>query len=230
MPNEKSEKKTGKLKTVFKKIKETFTGKNYDEIYRNEKAIPATPQTTPLADESKGSSPDGLKTMRLAQLLCNAAGIGDIDWMKRLIKNGADVNAKNKWRGGDYETALMQAAMTGQIKACRFLIENGADVNATKDNDGWTAVMIAALMGNTDTVKYLLSMGADPFLKSKIGQTAYDIVYTHANEIRGILKFYMFMWETGMWEKMKLLDEKYSISLAVSNCEPEKIKEAFENM
>ena len=52
---------------------------------------------------------------------------------KRLIDNGAEVNAKDK----DGVTPLHEAAMANAVEVAKVLIDNGADIKA-KDKDGWT--------------------------------------------------------------------------------------------
>ena len=76
---------------------------------------------------------------------------GELDEVKTLIKNGADVNAKNE--GG--WTALMMASENGHNEVVKILIENKADVNI-QDSDGWTALMMASEYINNDVVKTLL--------------------------------------------------------------------------
>ena len=64
--------------------------------------------------------------------------VGNLEMVKLLIANGADVNLKNA-RGA---TALMAAAIDGIPSVVRYLLEQGADVNAS-DKDGTTALMCA---------------------------------------------------------------------------------------
>lgn len=64
--------------------------------------------------------------------------VGNLELVKLLIANGADVNQKN-FRG---VTALMAAAVDGTPSVVRYLLEQGADVNAS-DKDGTTALMCA---------------------------------------------------------------------------------------
>ncbi len=64
--------------------------------------------------------------------------VGNLEMVKLLIANGADVNQKN-FRG---MTALMAAAIDGIPSVVRYLLEQGADVNAV-DKDGTTALMCA---------------------------------------------------------------------------------------
>jgi len=64
--------------------------------------------------------------------------VGNLEMVKLLVANGADVNQKNV-RGA---TALMAAAIDGIPSVVRYLLEQGADVNAS-DKDGTTALMCA---------------------------------------------------------------------------------------
>jgi ankyrin repeat protein len=64
--------------------------------------------------------------------------VDNLEIVKLLIANGADVNQKNV-RGA---TALMAAAIDGIPSVVRYLLEQGAEVNA-KDTDGTTALMCA---------------------------------------------------------------------------------------
>ena len=71
----------------------------------------------------------------------NAAYKGHEAVTQLLLEQGADINAKDKWR----ETALMKAAksMSKNSEAIiRLLLENGADINA-ENHDGATALAIA---------------------------------------------------------------------------------------
>ena len=88
--------------------------------------------------------------------LMNAAVGGDVNAVKKLLNEGADVNVQgfNGW------TALSEAAYGGHTKIVKLLIEKGADVNA-KANNGVTALMWAAWNGHTEIVKLLIDKGAD---------------------------------------------------------------------
>jgi len=66
-----------------------------------------------------------------------AVQAGDTNEIVRLIKSGADINAKNSFG----TTALMFAAMSSQFDAARILLANGADIHAM-DNQGFTVLMV----------------------------------------------------------------------------------------
>ena len=57
-----------------------------------------------------------------------SAHCGDLDMVKRLIKDGANVNDKFS----DYKyTPLMLAAKSGNFEAVKYILQSGADVHAT---------------------------------------------------------------------------------------------------
>jgi ankyrin repeat protein len=104
------------------------------------------------------------------------AARNDISAAKRLLAQGADVNAKSK---DDY-TALMYAAFYGNAEMVEFLIDKGADVNA-RHKSGLTALIEAAkqdrdagdvIADYVGTVEVLLKKGADVSVKDKNGLTA----------------------------------------------------------
>lgn len=69
----------------------------------------------------------------MAGVLINAAESGDIDQIKRLITNGANINEKDE----DGWTPLIMAAEGGNKAVVELLISKGANVNA-KNNYGAT--------------------------------------------------------------------------------------------
>jgi ankyrin repeat protein/mono/diheme cytochrome c family protein len=97
--------------------------------------------------------------------LHHAAGYGDLETIKLLIDNGADVNAKNR-RGS---TPLLWA-IDNEAKV-RLLLSRGANVNA-RQVEGRTPLYQAASLGNaTAVVRLLLDNGADPNLAMANGRT-----------------------------------------------------------
>ena len=123
-------------------------------------------------------------------LLMAAAELGDFDAVKRLIDEGADVNARTKvtamgmhgMAAGNHDlhqfgsrTALFEAVHDRQGQyispIVTYLIGHGADVNAV-DVNGRTVLMEAAQAGQTKTIVTLLARGANPSLRDSDGHDA----------------------------------------------------------
>lgn len=87
--------------------------------------------------------------------LHNAAKIGDLKQVKALIKQGIDVNSKNK-QGA---TPLHWAAFKGHVDVAKVLIKHGAKVNLVTNKDS-TPLRLATTHKQTKMIKYLKSKGA----------------------------------------------------------------------
>ena len=89
--------------------------------------------------------------------LIAAAKRGALPEIKRLLDQGAQVNAKDK----DEVTPLMLASENGRLDIVQTLLDKGADVNV-KDSYGMSALMLASQQaGNLGVVQALLAKGAD---------------------------------------------------------------------
>lgn len=129
--------------------------------------------------------------------LSYATSFGNIDGMRLLLDNGADVNSKdiNSWtplfyairygnlnavkllidRGANItmqnkfgNTPLQVACKRGNLEIVELLLEKGANKNINaQDNLGLTALMCAVLSENVDIVNLILENGADMTLKDK---------------------------------------------------------------
>lgn len=88
---------------------------------------------------------------------------GQLDMVSELIKNGADVNAKD---AAGWTPLHDVAGFSGNIDIVRLLIENGADVNAETIFWKDTPVSMAWVKGRKDVVKLLKNHGGKHFILS----------------------------------------------------------------
>ena len=89
--------------------------------------------------------------------LGQAAGSGDVDILRILLREGADIDLED---AGDGWTALMAAAWGGRESAAKFLVDGGANVciRTTSEID-WAPNMyaseVASTAGHNDLSSYL---------------------------------------------------------------------------
>ena len=107
----------------------------------------------------------------------NASEKGNLQKIKKLLENGANVNARNKW--GD--TALMRSALKGHKEVVEILIENGANINA-KNGLMDTTMMYAAANGHVEIVQLLIDKGADVNAKNYWQYTAIALAALNKHE------------------------------------------------
>ncbi|HLK59180.1 MAG TPA: ankyrin repeat domain-containing protein [Chthonomonadaceae bacterium] len=99
--------------------------------------------------------------------LCDAASIGDVAAIRRLVQQGADVNRADR----EGNTPLMLAAERGRIPALQTLLGLGAKLESVTPY-GETALMKVVWSDQTDSVRILLDYGANPNVASAGGRTA----------------------------------------------------------
>lgn len=139
----------------------------------------------------------------------------DLEAVKQLLKQGADVQIENNSgetvlfgaanqedmkilsviinTGIDLnhqekyyrQTALFTPAEVGHTTALRLLLKAGADVNC-KSKKGITPLMAASIAGFYKGVELLLSVGADINIQDKKGNTA--ITFSEENKYSKIVK------------------------------------------
>jgi len=100
-------------------------------------------------------------------LLHQAAGKNDVAEIKKLLAQGAEIDA----RDADGRTALLVATHANRIEAAKALIDAGADVNA-KDNINDSPYLYAGARGHLNILKMTLSHGADLKSVNRYGGTA----------------------------------------------------------
>jgi ankyrin repeat protein len=122
---------------------------------------------------------------RLNKELLGAAKTGNNDEIRRLLKAGADIFARDKYAG----TALHWAANNEHAETCKLIIEKyeekDRDMNTmmfvgTHDRDGYTALHYAADNGNVQICALLLEKGAD--INAKEGMHDWTALHTAALE------------------------------------------------
>jgi len=123
--------------------------------YPTSKIIPSTKLMIERAEQAKD-----------ANLFLKAIKKGDIERIKKLISQGADVNAKDN-RG---MTPLHKAAYYGRRQIAKVLIAKGANVNGT-DTAGQTPLHIAANFGAKFVPELLLANGAQVNARDNTGNT-----------------------------------------------------------
>ena len=101
-------------------------------------------------------------------LLCNACKNRDSEFIKVLLKNGADANKKNK----EGLTPLILYILSDAVDRTPIeaLIKYGAKINE-QDNDGNTALHYACMHDcPTSIIKCLIENGADKNIKNNVGK------------------------------------------------------------
>jgi ankyrin repeat protein len=99
-----------------------------------------------------------------------AAEAGQIETIKFLLTNGADIMAQDN-RGW---TALHHAVDNKQAEAMELLIAHGADVDA-RNTMQWTPLHLASLKKDKATVLALIKHGADVNAKTSRDLTPYNL-------------------------------------------------------
>ncbi|HEX6850380.1 MAG TPA: ankyrin repeat domain-containing protein [Candidatus Polarisedimenticolaceae bacterium] len=94
---------------------------------------------------------------------------GDVEQARRLVKEGADINAPQSVRYG--EPILVRLAVLPSASGVKTAIELGADPNRG-DFVGRTALMVAAAANRTEAMRLLIDAGADVNLEAAAGRTA----------------------------------------------------------
>jgi ankyrin repeat protein len=96
--------------------------------------------------------------------LLQAIERGDVDGVRKLLKQGADINAKDP----SGATALMYASVYSTAECMRLLLDKGADPNGQSDT-GATALMWG--IADARKANLLIEKGANVNARSKAGMT-----------------------------------------------------------
>ncbi|KAL4236873.1 hypothetical protein ACF0H5_005258 [Mactra antiquata] len=118
------------------------------------------------------------------QALHVAASKGHIDFVKRLLHYGADINS----RDDDQRTPLHWASTYGNIDMVRYLVSEGAAVNMAQC-DGFTPLHAATCLGHHGVCKVLLDKGAEIDRCDRDGWSAFHtaVCYGHKLVVQTLL-------------------------------------------
>ena len=108
-----------------------------------------------------------------------AAFEGNLEVIRQLIKDGSNLNAKDRFGS----TPLLIAVTFGKTDVALALIGAGADLNIT-NNEGSTPLITAAFFCRTEIVQSLLDKGADKNVRNKAGSTALDSVVAPYEKVK----------------------------------------------
>ena len=118
--------------------------------------------------------------------LLKAAKNRNINLLRKLIADGADVNYQN-FNG---ETTLHIAASIGNIQMVQYLISQGANMNA-RTGTQWMPIHHAMRFGHANVANYLISRNASLRQKTIDGFTALDFAKKSKNpQIQAIARKY----------------------------------------
>ena len=137
-----------------------------DELSDKNEIETASINTKYLTD-NKGSTP-----------LMLAALNNDLQTVRELIQQGAQINKRNDWGW----TALLNATIKGNHTLVDYLLKNGASPHLS-DNDGRSPLMAAVLNNHPKIVKALLNNSADVNKANRDGWTALSFAAWKGNVI-----------------------------------------------
>ena len=95
----------------------------------------------------------------------------DIEGVRRLIKNGVDLNKIDDFG----LTPLHMAVSCENLDIIELLIIEGADVNKVDDNGNPPILLVGSQ--DEKIIKMLLEYGANPNIKNSDGRTILDVAY-----------------------------------------------------
>lgn len=104
-------------------------------------------------------------------VLLSAVSSGDVDSVKILVENGADIAFEKNTETGSTGPALILASLGGHLPVVRYLAQYGADLDI-QNSFGETALMLAAAKGHYEVAEFLIKAGADINKQKGAGTTA----------------------------------------------------------
>eukprot|EP00798_Chlamydomonas_sp_ICE-L_P029965 gene29965-biopygen11725 len=102
---------------------------------------------------------------------------GNVECVRALLANGAEVNIQDKYG----YSPLHSAAMNGHVECIKTLLDCGAEVNI-QDKVGSSPMHCAAWEGRMECIKTLLASGAMVTIQNIHGHTALDIALQQGHQ------------------------------------------------
>lgn len=97
--------------------------------------------------------------------LCAAIKEGNVGKVKKLVRDGADVNKRDE---KEKNTPLGWAVIGRHFEVIKYLVKMGSEINQPSDAFGYTPLILSINhQCDSETVQYLLDHGADPLNCSK---------------------------------------------------------------
>ena len=110
--------------------------------------------------------------------LMTAARTGDVSTVKALLAHGADVKAKESWKG---QTPLMWAAADNHPDVITLLLKAGANLNERSNGRVFSPYLFAVRGGHIEAAHTLLDAGADVNETLPDGTSALTLAVTNAH-------------------------------------------------
>jgi ankyrin repeat protein len=119
---------------------------------------------------------------RVNKLFLESVTEGNASQAERLLKAGAELDAKNE----DGNTPLVIAAERGHLEVAKVLIEHKADINAKAHMFGFNPLIMAASQGHGEMAGFLIDNGADVNATDPHGSTAlmWAVIGKHHNVVK----------------------------------------------
>jgi len=140
---------------------------------------------------------------------------GNIEVLKYLVSQGANVNVKDNYG----KTPLQAAVNKNNLEMVEYLISHGADVNV-KDYFSRSPLHDAAIIGNIETVQILISHGAQINAKDNMNKSP-----LHHSVEKGHKEITQYLLSKNAAVNTKDVRGKYPLHYAASFGDPEQVKD-----
>ena len=118
------------------------------------------------SDPTPTPAPTAAGTASEESDLYRAVWTGDVEEVRKLVVQGADVNAIDE----DGDPLLREAVWRGHVEVVQALINAGADVDA-RDSEGDPILSEAVWRGHTEIARILVDAGADVSARRADGES-----------------------------------------------------------